>query len=139
MIEMKDKTVPSIPVPPSTTQASDTGMAFVAGSADPYAKKKKGKGRAMRNRLLESDDEKESGNVPPWVIAEPRHTTSGAGENAEIHVVRAVSTGIINVCRLTCKLGLYAYDAVQLSLSVQESEEKLKREVLPSSLASQLP
>ncbi|KAF5368380.1 hypothetical protein D9758_002280 [Tetrapyrgos nigripes] len=48
---------------------------------------------------------------PPWVPAEGQHTTSGAGDDAELHVIRAVNTGIIN-----------------LSLVVQESEEKLHRE-----------
>ncbi|KII94124.1 hypothetical protein PLICRDRAFT_50110 [Plicaturopsis crispa FD-325 SS-3] len=47
---------------------------------------------------------------PPWVPAETKHTTSGASDDAELHFVRAVDTGIIN-----------------LSLAVQESEEKLRR------------
>lgn len=34
---------------------------------------------------------------PPWIPADQQHTTSGASEDAELHVVRAVSTGIINV------------------------------------------
>ncbi|KAJ3754011.1 spindle checkpoint protein [Lentinula raphanica] len=45
---------------------------------------------------------------PPWIPADLKHTTSGASEDAELHVVRAVSTGIIN-----------------LSLVVQESDIKL--------------
>ncbi|KAJ3872705.1 spindle checkpoint protein [Lentinula edodes] len=45
---------------------------------------------------------------PPWIPADQQHTTSGASEDAELHVVRAVSTGIIN-----------------LSLVVQESDVKL--------------
>ncbi|KZT02464.1 DNA-binding protein [Laetiporus sulphureus 93-53] len=49
------------------------------------------------------------GDPPPWVPASTEHTTSGASENAELHMIRAVDTGIIN-----------------LSLAVQESEEKLK-------------
>ncbi|EGO05327.1 hypothetical protein SERLA73DRAFT_118887 [Serpula lacrymans var. lacrymans S7.3] len=47
---------------------------------------------------------------PPWVPADIQHTTSGASENAELHLLRAVDTGIIN-----------------LSLAVQESEEKIRR------------
>ncbi|KAJ3732477.1 spindle checkpoint protein [Lentinula guzmanii] len=45
---------------------------------------------------------------PPWIPADQQHTTSGASDDAELHIVRAVSTGIIN-----------------LSLVVQESDVKL--------------
>jgi len=45
---------------------------------------------------------------PPWIPADNQHTTSGASDDAELHMVRAVSTGIIN-----------------LSLVVQESDVKL--------------
>ncbi|KAK7465356.1 hypothetical protein VKT23_005335 [Stygiomarasmius scandens] len=48
---------------------------------------------------------------PPWMPANGQHTTSGAGEDAELHMIRAVNTGIIN-----------------LSLAVQESDVKLQRE-----------
>jgi len=48
---------------------------------------------------------------PPWIPADAQHTTTGASEKAELHMIRAVNTGIIN-----------------LSLAVQESEEKLQRE-----------
>ncbi|OAX43048.1 DNA-binding protein [Rhizopogon vinicolor AM-OR11-026] len=47
---------------------------------------------------------------PPWVPADLQHTTSGASEEAQLHLLRAVDTGIINI-----------------SLAVQESEEKLQR------------
>ncbi|GBE77692.1 DNA-binding protein [Sparassis latifolia] len=47
-------------------------------------------------------------DAPPWVPAIPQHTTSNASENAELHMLRAVDTGVIN-----------------LSLAVQESEYKL--------------
>jgi len=46
---------------------------------------------------------------PPWLPAMTEDTTTGASEKAELHMVRAVDTGIIN-----------------LSLAVQESEAKLK-------------
>jgi len=46
---------------------------------------------------------------PPWIPAPTEDTTAGASEKAELHMIRAVDTGIIN-----------------LSLSVQESEAKLK-------------
>ncbi|THH19063.1 hypothetical protein EW146_g2038 [Bondarzewia mesenterica] len=46
---------------------------------------------------------------PPWIPASTEHTTSGAADEAHLHMVRAVDTGIIN-----------------LSLAVQESEEKLR-------------
>ncbi|KAH9950871.1 DNA-binding protein [Amylocystis lapponica] len=64
--------------------------------------------------VLELEDEKAptaSGakDPPPWLPASTEHTTSAASESAELHMIRAVDTGIIN-----------------LSLAVQESEEKLK-------------
>lgn len=34
---------------------------------------------------------------PPWVPATVQHTTIGASEQAELHLLRAVETGIINV------------------------------------------
>ncbi|PCH33994.1 mitotic spindle checkpoint HORMA domain-containing protein [Wolfiporia cocos MD-104 SS10] len=51
----------------------------------------------------------EDRDPPPWVPALTPHTTAGAADTAELHMVRAVDTGIIN-----------------LSLAVQESAEKLK-------------
>ncbi|KAF8167664.1 DNA-binding protein [Crassisporium funariophilum] len=48
---------------------------------------------------------------PPWIPAVTQHTTSGTSDDAELHMIRAVNTGIIN-----------------LSLAVQESGEKLLRE-----------
>ncbi|KAJ6503335.1 DNA-binding protein [Mycena vitilis] len=50
-------------------------------------------------------------NPPSWIPAYTQHTTTGASEDAELHMIRAVNTGIVN-----------------LSLSVQESDVKLKRE-----------
>ena len=35
--------------------------------------------------------------LPPWIPAFEADTTSGASEKAELHMVRAVETGIINV------------------------------------------
>jgi hypothetical protein len=34
---------------------------------------------------------------PPWIPADAQHTTTGASEKAELHMIRAVNTGIINV------------------------------------------
>ncbi|KAL1697600.1 mitotic spindle checkpoint HORMA domain-containing protein [Schizophyllum commune] len=51
------------------------------------------------------------GDPPPWLPADGSLTTAGASEEAQLHIVRAVNTGIIN-----------------LSLTVQESEIKLRRE-----------
>jgi len=48
---------------------------------------------------------------PPWIPADAQHTTLGASDKAELHMVRAVNTGIIN-----------------LSLAIQESDVKLERE-----------
>jgi mitotic spindle assembly checkpoint protein MAD2B len=48
---------------------------------------------------------------PPWIPAVTQHTTSGTGEKAELHMIRAVNTGIIN-----------------LSLGVQESSENVERQ-----------
>ncbi|KAG7098917.1 hypothetical protein E1B28_000814 [Marasmius oreades] len=47
----------------------------------------------------------------PWIPADAQHTTAAASEDAELHMIRAVNTGIIN-----------------LSLTVQESDVKLRRE-----------
>jgi len=46
----------------------------------------------------------------PWIPAEVQHTSEGVSEEAELYMIRAVNTGIIN-----------------LSLAVQESGEKLRR------------
>ncbi|KAH9968589.1 DNA-binding protein [Russula dissimulans] len=46
---------------------------------------------------------------PPWLPAVTQHTTPGASEQAELHMVRAVDTGVVN-----------------LSLAVQESADKVR-------------
>jgi len=48
-------------------------------------------------------------NPPPWLPAVTQHTTAGSSERAELHMVRAVDTGVVN-----------------LSLAVQESADKLR-------------
>ncbi|CCM04445.1 uncharacterized protein FIBRA_06625 [Fibroporia radiculosa] len=63
--------------------------------------------------VLELQDDKapaaSHGQDPPsWIPATTPHTTAGTHENAELHMIRAVDTGIINA-------------------TVQESEAKLKR------------
>ncbi|KAI0801105.1 DNA-binding protein [Fomes fomentarius] len=63
--------------------------------------------------LIELQDDKaptasEGKDPPPWIPATTQHTTSGTSDKAELSMVRAVDTGIIN-----------------LSLAVQESEHKL--------------
>ncbi|OSD03233.1 DNA-binding protein [Trametes coccinea BRFM310] len=63
--------------------------------------------------VLELHDDKapsatQGKDPPPWIPAATPDTTAGAAESAELHMVRAVDTGIIN-----------------LSLAVQESEYKL--------------
>jgi mitotic spindle assembly checkpoint protein MAD2B len=69
--------------------------------------------------LLELRDDKEvpigpqhemNQDPPPWVPAEKQYTTSGTPDDAQLHLLRVVETGIVS-----------------LSLAVQESEEKLKR------------
>lgn len=37
------------------------------------------------------------GDPPPWIPANKQHTTEGASEHAELHFIRAVDTGVINV------------------------------------------
>lgn len=37
-------------------------------------------------------------DLPPWIPAVTQHTTSGIGDKAELHMIRAVNTGVINVC-----------------------------------------
>ncbi|KAH6916966.1 DNA-binding protein [Coprinopsis sp. MPI-PUGE-AT-0042] len=66
--------------------------------------------------LLELKDQaaptvSQTNDPAPWIPAEGQHTTPGASDSAELHMIRAVSTGIIN-----------------LSLAVQESAEKIKME-----------
>ncbi|KZT30846.1 DNA-binding protein [Neolentinus lepideus HHB14362 ss-1] len=52
-------------------------------------------------------------DAPPWMPAVSQHTTAGASDKAELHFLRSLDTGIIN-----------------LSMAVQESEQKLRREGL---------
>lgn len=66
--------------------------------------------------IIEMEDDKEplatqqKGDIPPWMPASKEHTTEGVTEDAELHFIRAVDTGVIN-----------------LSLAVQESEVKITR------------
>ncbi|KAF8445578.1 DNA-binding protein [Boletus edulis BED1] len=69
--------------------------------------------------LLELHDDKEppigpqddmSQDPPPWVPADKQYTTLGTPDDAQLHLLRVVETGIVN-----------------LSLAVQESKEKLER------------
>ncbi|KAG6380867.1 DNA-binding protein [Boletus reticuloceps] len=69
--------------------------------------------------LLELRDDKEppigpqddmSQDPPPWVPADKQYTTLGTPDDAQLHLLRVVETGIVN-----------------LSLAVQESKEKLER------------
>ncbi|RXW19166.1 hypothetical protein EST38_g6690 [Candolleomyces aberdarensis] len=53
----------------------------------------------------------QSKDPPPWIPADTQHTTSGVSQEAELYMIRAVNTGVIDV-----------------SLAVQESAEKLKLE-----------
>ena len=52
------------------------------------------------------------------------HTTSGVSDKAELHMVRAVDTGVINV-GYTRLQGMTSLIPRQVSLAVQESEHKL--------------
>ena len=40
---------------------------------------------------------------PPWLPAVTQHTTPGASEKSELHMVRAVDTGVVNVSNLDAK------------------------------------
>lgn len=62
---------------------------------------------------------------PPWAPASRPDTTAGAADVAELHMVRAVDTGIIDVCILQPGNELGNSPFPQLSLAVQESEYKL--------------
>ncbi|CAL1694960.1 unnamed protein product [Somion occarium] len=75
--------------------------------------------------ILELKDDKaptvpQGKDPPPWVPASTQHTTAGASEGAELHMLRAVDTGIIS-----------------LSLAVQESEQKLELEKQKNSKGKQ--
>ncbi|KAG0707498.1 DNA-binding protein [Suillus ampliporus] len=61
------------------------------------------------SQMLKTDSLIFKKEPPPWVPADRQHTTSGASEEAQLHLLRAVDTGIISI-----------------SLAVQESEQKLK-------------
>ncbi|KAJ7070844.1 spindle checkpoint protein [Mycena amicta] len=43
-------------------------------------------------------------NPPPWIPAFTQHTTAGTSDESELHMIRAVNTGIINASRT---FGLY--------------------------------
>lgn len=65
---------------------------------------------------------------PPWIPAEPQNTTSGTSDDAELHMLRAVNTGIINVRTLVSAQSTRKADVfLQLSVAVQESGDKLQR------------
>ncbi|KAF9245776.1 hypothetical protein BU15DRAFT_70846 [Melanogaster broomeanus] len=54
--------------------------------------------------VLELNDDKvpsakRDKDPPPWVPADRQHTTSGSSDDAQLHLLRAVDTGIINQCR----------------------------------------
>lgn len=42
-----------------------------------------------------------SKDPPPWIPAVSQDTSAGASDGAELHMIRAVNTGIVNV-RLDC-------------------------------------
>lgn len=50
-----------------------------------------GLGREIKSKEPIQDD------PPPWIPATTQHTTSGASEKAELYMVRAVDTGVVNV------------------------------------------
>ena len=57
-----------------------------------------------------------------------QHTSSGTGDKAELHLVRAVNTGIINVKpNFSFKIIHFTEQLSKLSLGVQESAEKIER------------
>ncbi|KAJ7631172.1 DNA-binding protein [Roridomyces roridus] len=49
----------------------------------------------LKEDKVPTKNEKTS-NPPPWIPAYTQHTTAGASEEAELHMIRAVNTGIIN-------------------------------------------
>ncbi|KAH7334242.1 DNA-binding protein [Rhizoctonia solani] len=51
-------------------------------------------------------------NPPPWIAAHPQHTSAGTSDNAQLRVIRALETGVID-----------------LALAIQESGEKLDGKV----------
>lgn len=65
---------------------------------------------------------------PPWIPAITQHTTAGMTDTAELHMVRAVNTGIINVKHSPFLSLFFAHSYWKLSLAIQESDEKIRRE-----------
>ncbi|CAE6426823.1 unnamed protein product [Rhizoctonia solani] len=47
---------------------------------------------------------------PPWIAAHPQHTSAGTSDDAQLRIIRALETGVID-----------------LALAIQESGEKLSR------------
>lgn len=66
---------------------------------------------AILIELKEGKEPTAKGEDPaPWIPADNQHTTQGASEEAELHIIRSVHTGILNV-----------------SLTVQESVQKMEK------------
>ena len=77
-------------------------------------------------------------DLPPWIPAVTQHSTSGTGEKAELHMIRAVNTGVINVGLVhRCRIALLMI--WKLSLGVQESSEKIERREKRRSQKTKLP
>jgi len=64
----------------------------------------------------------DTANPPPWIPAVTQHTSSGVSDDAELHMIRAVNTGVIN-----------------LSLAVQESVEKISRDERAKRIKKNIP
>jgi hypothetical protein len=65
----------------------------------------------------------------PWVPASKSHTSSSVSERAQLHAVKAVETGVINVGALQLRPSIFSSpnSISQMTVLVQESEEKLAR------------
>ena len=73
---------------------------------------------------------------PPWIPADSGHTTEGVSDDAQLHMMRAVDTGIINASdKSPWKMWLTKKSIPQLALAVQESAQKLQREKGADALA----
>ena len=83
--------------------------------------------------VLELQDDKEApvgpqdeGNQdpPPWVPADKRYTTAGTPDNAQLHLLRAVETGIINVSLMVLNHGDSLLDECLSSLSLYRNQKR---------------
>lgn len=83
--------------------------------------------------LLELCDDKEAPigpedetnrDPPPWVPADRQYTTSGVTDDAQLHLLRAVETGIVNVSLMILIRRISIVDGCLSSLSLYRNRRR---------------